>query len=82
MMEESHNFSKAANACELLHFKTVSVDVAGNNTTKCSPSTQSFDTRYMNAAWTVCYGTTFIILMFLLLLWFYFERKSAELMGQ
>ena len=81
-MEESHNFSKAANACESLNFNTVSPEVAVNNTTKLSPSIQSFGTRYMNTAWTICYGTTFIILMFLLLLWYYFERKSAESMGQ
>ena len=78
MMEDSHNFSKAANASESLNFKAVCPKVADNDTTKITPPTQSFDARYMNAAWTVCYGTTFIILMFLLILWYYFERQSSE----
>ena len=78
MMEEPQNFSKAANACELFDFNNVATEKAGNNAPKLSPSTQSFNTRYMNVAWTVCYGTTFIILIFLLLLWFYFERTGLN----
>lgn len=81
-MEESHYWNSRGNACELLNLKNVSPNVSGNYTTKLSPSTQSFATRHMNVAWTVCYGTTFIILIFLLILWYYFERKSAEAMGQ
>ena len=81
-MEERHdNFIRAANACEHLNFNSA----AGENMNmgKLSPSTSlSFDTRYMNWAWTVCYGTTFIILVFLLFLWYYFERQNAEQLGQ
>ena len=77
-MDAHHSFSKAANASELLNIRNVSSETTGNHMTKLSPSTQSFDTRYMNAAWTVCYGTTFIILIFLLLLWYYFERTGDE----
>ena len=77
-MDAPHSFSKAANASELLTIRNVSSETTGNHMTKLSPSIQSFDTRYMNAAWTVCYGTTFIILIFLLLLWYYFERKAGE----
>ena len=77
-MEERHdNFIRAANACEHLNFNSA----AGENLNmgKLSPSTSlSFDTRYMNWAWTVCYGTTFIILVFLLFLWYYFETISKE----
>ena len=43
-----------------------------------SPSTESFSTKHMNRAWTVCYGTTAIILLFLLFLWGYFETTDKQ----
>ena len=76
-MAELQNFSKAANACDYLNIQSnVSPEIG--NLEKPSPSTQSFDTRFMNIAWTICYGTTIIILLFLLFLWYYFEKRGGE----
>ena len=69
-MAELNSFTKAATACEQLNFNVSSVC---GNINKLSASNQSFDTRHMNRAWTVCYATTIIILLFLLFLWYYFE---------
>ena len=33
-----------------------------------------FSNKTMDMSWKVCYGTTAIILSFLLFLWFYFEK--------
>ena len=33
-----------------------------------------FNNKTMDMSWRVCYGTTAIILSFLLFLWFYFEK--------
>ena len=33
-----------------------------------------FSNKTMDMSWRVCYGTTAIILSFLLFLWFYFEK--------
>ena len=74
-MTELVDFSKAANASEQLNFN---VNAAVDNINKLSSSVQSFDTSYMNKAWTVCYGTTIIILLFLLCLWYYFETTNGQ----
>ena len=39
---------------------------------------QLFSSKTMNTSWRVCYGTTTIILSFLLFLWFYFEKFSCS----
>lgn len=75
-MAEFNNFSKNANACEQLNlFATQNVGSETGNIDKVVPDlTESFEAKHMDRAWTVCYGTTLIILLFLLFLWFYFER--------
>ena len=78
MDEDPNNFSKAANACEHLNLRNANLELQGNGVDKFSISTQSFETRFMNAAWTICYSITFIILLFLLFLWYYFETISKE----
>ena len=46
------------------------------------PSLESFDSKHMSRAWRVCWGTTTLILLFLLFLWFYFafyfENKTED----
>ena len=78
MDEGRNNFSKAANACEHLNLSNANLEMRGNGVEKFSLSTQSFETRFMNAAWTICYSITLIILLFLLFLWYYFETISKE----
>ena len=39
---------------------------------------QLFNNKTMDMSWKVCYGTTTIILSFLLFLWFYFEKFSCS----
>ena len=39
---------------------------------------QLFNNKTMDTSWKVCYGTTTIILSFLLFLWFYFEKFSCS----
>ena len=37
-----------------------------------------FSNKTMDMSWRVCYGTTAIILSFLLFLWFYFENFACS----
>ena len=74
-MPELIDFSTAANASEQLNFN---VNSEVDNINKLSSSVQSSNTSYMNKAWTVCYATTIIILLFYLCLWYYFETTNGE----
>ena len=83
-MSELTDFLKLAKSSETYNFNLSPTipnhkdqnDIDQLNKIHNCPSTESFATKRMNRAWTVCYCTTAIILMFLLFLWFYFEIQK------
>ena len=83
-MSELNDFLKLAKSSETYNFNLSPTvpnhedqnDIDQLNKIHNCPSTESFATKRMNRAWTVCYCTTAIILMFLLFLWFYFEIEK------
>ena len=74
-MTELSDFIKVANANEEFKFNVSTIESIETQPNKnvVPPSLESFDSKHMNRAWRVCWGTTTIILLFLLFLWFYFE---------
>ena len=77
-MSELNDFIKVANANEEFCFNVSTIEPiqAPSNKNVVPPSLESFDSKHMNRAWRVCWGTTTIILLFLLFLWFYFEMMK------
>ena len=83
IMTELNDFIKGANASEQCCFNVATlqpIPTASNNNEM--PSLESFDSKHMSRAWRVCWGTTTLILLFLLFLWFYFafyfENKTED----
>ena len=82
VMAELNDFAKRANANENFCFNVstieppIAADATANNVVM--PPLESFDSKHMNRAWMVCWGTTTIILLFLLLLWVYFEATNDD----
>ena len=86
-MTEINEFNKGANANEVFKFNvsttvekeldTTIVGISANGH-RDVPPLSSFDSKHMNRAWCVCWGTTTLILCFLLFLWFYFETTNNE----
>ena len=81
MMAELNDFVKGANANEEFRFNVSTVDPiqAPSSKNGVVPSLESFDSKRMNRAWKVCWGTTTLILLFLLFLWFYFETTNDNI---
>jgi len=84
-MTEINDFNKGANANEVFSFNVSTVEQEHNTTAippninnRDVPPLESFDSKHMNRAWCVCWGTTTLILLFLLFLWFYFETTNNE----
>ena len=82
-MTELNDFIKGANASEQCCFSVTTmqpITAASNNNEM--PTLESFDSKHMSRAWKVCWGTTTLILLFLLFLWFYFafyfENKTDD----
>ena len=82
-MTEINDFNKGANANEVFSFNVATVEKGHDtspppNLSRDMPPLESFDSKHMNRAWCVCWGTTTIILLFLLFLWFYFETTNKN----
>ena len=77
-MSELNDFIKVANASERDCFNVSTIEpIESNNKNVVAPSLESFDSKHMNRAWRVCWGTTTLILVFLLFLWVYFEMADG-----
>ena len=83
-MTEIGDFNKCANTRGVYSFNVSTdekeLDTTGihPNSNKDVPPLESFDSKHMNRAWCVCWGTTTLILLFLLFLWFYFETTNNQ----
>ena len=81
-MSEVNSFIKAANANEEFRFNVSAIDQPNNQAeteatnNNVMPPLEAFDSKRMNFAWRVCWGTTALILMFLLILWFYYSIRN------
>ena len=69
------SLGSGANASEQRCFNVTTVQpITRASNINEMPSLESFDSKHMSRAWKVCWGTTTLILLFLLFLWFYFEN--------